>query len=198
MRTPAGAPAARRRCSRSATSRNCATAAARDELARLGHETTLSYLAEVAELVLERTGLLPHINAGVMSEEDLAMLRGVSISQGLMLESSAERLARRGGPHHGSPDKAPRARLETMTAAGRRCGSLHLGRPHRHRRDAAGAAGGAVRAARSPRRPRPHPGNHRPELPAQAGHPHGRRAGAVARRASVDDCAGAARLSRRR
>jgi FO synthase len=92
--------------------------AARDELARLGHETTLSYLAEVAELVLERTGLLPHINAGVMSEEDLAMLRGVSISQGLMLESSAERLARRGGPHHGSPDKAPRARLETMKAAG--------------------------------------------------------------------------------
>ena len=94
--------------------------AAREELKALGHETTLSYLAEVAAVVRERTGLLPHINAGVMSEADVAKLREVSISQGLMLETAAERLARRGGPHHGSPDKAPQARLDTIAAAGRR------------------------------------------------------------------------------
>jgi FO synthase len=92
---------------------------AREELRALGHATTLSYLAEVAALVQERTGLLAHINAGVMDENDIAALRRVSISQGLMLESASERLGRRGQPHHGSPDKAPRARLETIAKAGR-------------------------------------------------------------------------------
>jgi FO synthase len=90
---------------------------AREELAALGHETTLSYLAATAGLVL-RTGLLPHINAGVMTAGELASLRSVSASQGLMLESSAERLCRKGGPHFGSPDKEPAARLEVIRAAG--------------------------------------------------------------------------------
>jgi FO synthase len=92
--------------------------AARDELARLGHETTLSYLAEVAKAVFEQTGLLPHINPGIMSAEDLAMLRKVSVSQGIMLESASDRLCERGGPHFGSPDKVPSVRLETIRAAG--------------------------------------------------------------------------------
>ena len=93
-------------------------AAAREALARLGHETTLSYLAAMAELVLRETGLLPHLNPGVMTRADIDRLRQVSVSQGIMLESAAERLRRRGGPHFGSPDKDPALRLETIRAAG--------------------------------------------------------------------------------
>ena len=91
---------------------------AREELCRLGHETTLSYLAEVASLVMEETGLLPHVNPGLLDAGDIAALRKVSVSQGIMLESAAERLCERGGPHHGSPDKAPAARLATIRLAG--------------------------------------------------------------------------------
>jgi FO synthase len=93
--------------------------AARDELAVLGHRTTISYLAAMSALVLEKTGLLPHLNPGVMSARELTELRQVSVSQGLMLETTAERLSRRGGPHFGSPDKHPAARLDTITAAGK-------------------------------------------------------------------------------
>ncbi|HEU5212496.1 MAG TPA: 5-amino-6-(D-ribitylamino)uracil--L-tyrosine 4-hydroxyphenyl transferase CofH [Gaiellaceae bacterium] len=92
--------------------------AAREELAALGCETTLEYLERCARLVLEETGLLPHVNAGVMGLEDVVALRAVSVSQGLMLEGSAPALAARGGPHFGSPDKRPEARLATIAAAG--------------------------------------------------------------------------------
>src|SRR5947207_11736709 len=92
--------------------------AARDALARLGHPTTLSYLAEMADLVLKETGPLPHLNPGVMSRAEIETLRAVSVSQGIMLESAAERLSRRGGPHFGSPDKAPARRLQCIEAAG--------------------------------------------------------------------------------
>src|SRR6201996_3944342 len=92
--------------------------AARDELKRLGYETTLAYLEDVAKAVIAETGMLPHINAGVMSGEDIARLRRVSVSQGLMLESAAERLSLKGGPHYGSPDKNPARRLETIRLAG--------------------------------------------------------------------------------
>jgi FO synthase len=91
---------------------------ARETLARLGHETTLSYLAEMAGLVLRETGLLPHVNPGLMTREDIDRLRRVSVSQGIMLESASERLRHRGGPHFGSPDKDPALRLETILAAG--------------------------------------------------------------------------------
>ena len=92
--------------------------AARRALAALGHETTLAYLGEVARLVFDETGLLPHLNPGTMTAAEIAALRQVSVSQGLMLESAAPRLCRRGGPHFGSPDKQPRARLATIAAAG--------------------------------------------------------------------------------
>src|SRR5579862_5611838 len=92
--------------------------AAREALARLGHDTTLSYLAEMAALVLQETGLLPHLNLGVMTRAETETLRAVSVSQGIMLESAAERLSRRGGPHFGSPDKAPARRLQSIAAAG--------------------------------------------------------------------------------
>ena len=93
--------------------------AAREALARLGHPTTLSYLAEAARRVHEATGLLPHVNPGVMDSAALAALRAVSVSAGLMLESASERLCQKGGPHFGSPDKAPAVRLATLREAGR-------------------------------------------------------------------------------
>ena len=92
---------------------------AREELAELGHETTLSYLRAMALLVFEETGLLPHLNPGVMEEVDLASLREVSVSQGIMLESISPRLMEKGACHHGSPDKDPDTRLATIAAAGR-------------------------------------------------------------------------------
>jgi FO synthase len=92
--------------------------AAREELAELGCGTTIEYLARMCELVLEETGLLPHVNPGVMTREELTLLRGVSASQGLMLETISERLAEKGGPHYGSPDKLPERRLETIQLAG--------------------------------------------------------------------------------
>ncbi len=91
---------------------------AREELAELGHATTLSYLAEMCRAVIDETGLLPHANPGVMEADDIAMLRTVSISQGLMLESVSPRLCGRGGVHFGSPDKHPTRRLETIRRAG--------------------------------------------------------------------------------
>jgi FO synthase len=94
-------------------------AAARTALADLGADSTLAYLETSAALVLRETGLLPHLNPGVMSEDWLRRLRAVSVSQGIMLETAAERLSQRGGPHFGSPDKRPRVRLATLEAAGR-------------------------------------------------------------------------------
>ena len=91
---------------------------ARRALDEMGYESTIEYLAAMCELVLEETGLLPHVNAGVMSRDELARLRKVSASQGLMLESASDRLCERGGPHFGSPDKRPDARLETIRLAG--------------------------------------------------------------------------------
>ncbi|WP_188062451.1 5-amino-6-(D-ribitylamino)uracil--L-tyrosine 4-hydroxyphenyl transferase CofH [Sphingobium sp. KCTC 72723] len=93
--------------------------AAREALARLGHDSTLSYLAEMAELVLQETGLLPHLNPGLMDGADYALLRPHAASMGIMLESSADRLCARGGPHFGSPDKEPARRLATIAEAGR-------------------------------------------------------------------------------
>ena len=93
---------------------------AREALDRLGHASTLSYLAEAAGAVFRETGLLPHVNPGLMTDADLDALRKVSVSQGIMLENVSERLTLKGAAHHGSPDKIPAARLETMRLAGER------------------------------------------------------------------------------
>jgi FO synthase len=91
---------------------------ARDELAALGCTTTLEYLSRAADAVLSETGLLPHLNPGVLTRADLRALRPVSASMGMMLETTSTRLSARGGPHFGSPDKAPALRLDTIAAAG--------------------------------------------------------------------------------
>src|SRR5690606_37668105 len=92
--------------------------AAREALAALGHDSTVSYLEAMAKLVLEETGLLPHLNPGVLDADEYRRLRAVAPSMGIMLESASERLCERGGPHFGSPDKRPRARLASIAAAG--------------------------------------------------------------------------------
>ena len=94
-------------------------AAAREFLDARGYKTTTEYLIAMCELVHSKTGLLPHVNAGVMPEGEIAALRAVSVSQGIMLESVSERLCERGQAHHGSPDKHPQVRLDTIAAAGR-------------------------------------------------------------------------------
>jgi FO synthase len=91
----------------------------RETLARLGHPTTLAYLAEMCERVLNETDLLPHANPGLMGRRDLETLRRFNPSLGLMLESVSERLALPGMPHTDAPDKKPRLRLKTIEEAGR-------------------------------------------------------------------------------
>jgi len=91
---------------------------ARAELAELGHSTTISYLLAAARAVFDATGLLPHANPGVVTRAELLALREVCPSQGLMLESASRRLLEPGQAHHGSPDKDPAARLDTMRMAG--------------------------------------------------------------------------------
>lgn len=84
-----------------------------------GYDSTIDYVRAVAVRVIEETGLLPHLNPGVMSWEEMARLKHVSASMGLMLESSSARLSEPGGPHAGSPDKEPAVRLRTIEDAGR-------------------------------------------------------------------------------
>ncbi len=93
---------------------------AREWLDARGYSSTVDYLRSVAIAVLEETGLLPHLNPGVLSWEELTRLRPVAPSMGMMLETTAERLwSEQGAPHYGSPDKQPAVRLRTLTDAGR-------------------------------------------------------------------------------
>ena len=92
--------------------------AARDALAALGYGSTIEYLAAMASLVQRETGLLPHLNPGTMSSAEIALLRPLSASMGIMLESSSARLCERGGPHWKCVDKHPDVRLATLRRAG--------------------------------------------------------------------------------
>ena len=91
----------------------------RDFLRRMGHKTTLGYLRSVCALVLSETGLLPHANPGLMTERDLAGLREVNVSMGIMLESISMRLLAAGAAHDRAPDKVPARRLKTIALAGK-------------------------------------------------------------------------------
>ncbi len=84
-----------------------------------GYSSTIEYLRAMCELVYRETGLLPHVNPGVMTVDEVASLREVSVSMGIMLETVSARLLRPGEAHHRCPDKAPRLRLAMMEAAGR-------------------------------------------------------------------------------
>ena len=93
--------------------------AAREWLAARGFVSTLEYLRAVAIQVIEETGLIPHLNPGVMSWTELSTLKQVSGSMGIMLESSSRRLLERGQAHWNCPDKDPAVRLRTIEHAGR-------------------------------------------------------------------------------
>ncbi len=94
--------------------------AARRWLDERGYESTLDYLRACAVAVLEETGLLPHLNPGVLSWSELHRLKPVAPSMGMMLETTATRLwSEPGGPHYGSPDKEPAVRLRVLDDAGR-------------------------------------------------------------------------------
>ncbi|ONF70201.1 7,8-didemethyl-8-hydroxy-5-deazariboflavin synthase [Streptomyces sp. WAC 05977] len=94
--------------------------AAKDWLDAHGYDDTLSYVRAMAIRVLEETGVLPHLNPGVLSWQDFQRLKPVSASMGMMLETTAKRLyTEKGGPHYGSPDKDPDVRLRVLEDAGR-------------------------------------------------------------------------------
>ena len=139
-----------------------------------GFRTTLEYLTHVSSLVLEGTSMLPHANPGVMSRREMAALRPVNASMGVMLEILSERLSFEGGPHHLAPSKRPRVRLKTLDLAGQLKVPFHHRHPDWH-------WGDPPRAHRFPSRHsafspsiRPRAGSHRSKLPGQGGHGHGR------------------------
>lgn len=93
---------------------------AREWLDAHGYDDTIAYVRAVSIRILEETGLLPHLNPGVMTWTDFQRLKPVAPSMGMMLETTAERLwSEPGGPHHGSPDKEPAVRLRVLEDAGR-------------------------------------------------------------------------------
>ena len=184
-RSPARARrrAARRPCSRSATARRSAgppPASGSRPAATTPHWSTC---APAPSRCWRRPGLLPHLNPGVMSWEELTRLKPVAPSMGMMLETTATRLwSEPGGPHYGSPDKEPAVRLRTLTDAGRvgvpfTTGILiGIGENREERAESLFA----IRARRAGARA--HPGGDRPELPGQARHGDGERPGRRPRR----------------
>lgn len=92
---------------------------ARAALAAYGYDTLVDYLSDMCRLVLDETGLLPHVNAGSLAEDELAQLKPVSASMGMMLETTSRRLMKKGMAHYACPDKTPVQRLRTLERAGR-------------------------------------------------------------------------------
>ncbi|WP_193075497.1 7,8-didemethyl-8-hydroxy-5-deazariboflavin synthase CofG [Pseudomonas sp. FME51] len=88
-------------------------------LARQGHTSMISYLAEVCAMVMSESSMLPHVNAGTLSEADIRLLKPHSVSMGMMLENVSRRLIAKGGAHYACPDKVPVQRIRTLDRAGR-------------------------------------------------------------------------------
>jgi FO synthase len=88
-------------------------------LAEHGLESTIDYVVQMSELVVDETGLFPHANPGVMSESEMVALRPFNVSMGMMLENISPRLMEPGMVHHGCPDKDPEVRVGVIEAAGR-------------------------------------------------------------------------------
>ena len=93
-------------------------AQARSWLNSLGHTTTVEYIREMSEMILQKTGLLPHTNAGSLTKKEMSLLKHTNVSLGVMLESSSERLAAKGMPHEMAPSKNPKVRIKTLENAG--------------------------------------------------------------------------------
>ena len=154
-----------------ATGPRTAGTQAREWLDAHGYDDTLSYVRAMAIRVLEETGLLPHLNPGVMSWQDFQRLKPVAPSMGMMLETTAERLfTEQGRAALRSPGQGPGG--PAAGAGGRRPQRrpVHHRHPDRHRRDPRRARRVAVRDPPGRPRVRRHPGSHRAELPGQAGH----------------------------
>jgi 7,8-didemethyl-8-hydroxy-5-deazariboflavin synthase CofG subunit len=90
----------------------------RDWLQSMGYRSTVDYLCEMGEQVLQKTGLLPHTNAGSLTKGEMARLKDTNVSMGVMLESSSERLMGKGLAHEGAPSKNPKVRIKTLESAG--------------------------------------------------------------------------------
>ncbi|MFZ0513039.1 MAG: 7,8-didemethyl-8-hydroxy-5-deazariboflavin synthase CofG, partial [Candidatus Nitrosopolaris sp.] len=91
---------------------------ARSWLHSLGHSTTVEYIREMSEMILQKTGLLPHTNAGSLTKKEMSLLKDTNVSLGVMLESSSERLTSKGMPHEMAPSKNPKVRIKTLENAG--------------------------------------------------------------------------------
>jgi len=91
---------------------------ARAWLRSLGHSSTVEYIGEMSELVLEKTGLLPHTNAGSMTKKEMSALKDTNVSLGVMLETSSDRLMGKDMPHEDAPSKNPKVRIKTLESAG--------------------------------------------------------------------------------
>jgi 7,8-didemethyl-8-hydroxy-5-deazariboflavin synthase len=87
-------------------------------LRSVGHSSTVEYIREMSELVLEKTGLLPHTNAGSLTKKEMSALKDTNVSLGVMLETSSERLMGKGMPHEDAPSKNPKVRIKTLENAG--------------------------------------------------------------------------------
>ena len=87
-------------------------------LEALGYEAMTDYLIDMCKLVIEKTSLLPHVNAGTLSEYEIMKLKNVCASMGMMLETTSKRLTKKGGPHYACPDKVPIQRIRTLISAG--------------------------------------------------------------------------------
>jgi 7,8-didemethyl-8-hydroxy-5-deazariboflavin synthase len=94
----------------------------RSWLQKMGFSTLPEYIGEISEMIIKKTGLLPHTNAGSLSKQELLALRENNASMGLMLESSSIRLSSRGMPHERAPSKHPRVRIKSLTS----CGELNI------------------------------------------------------------------------
>ena len=91
---------------------------ARAWLRSLGHSSAVEYIREMSELVLEKTGLLPHTNAGSMTKKEMSALKDTNVSLGVMLETSSDRLMGKDMPHENAPSKNPKVRIKTLESAG--------------------------------------------------------------------------------
>ena len=91
---------------------------ARRALKKLGFKSMVDYLKEVCQLTLQMSNLIPHVNAGTLSLEDIKKLKPVTASMGMMLETTSKRLTRKGQPHYACPDKVPIQRIRTLERAG--------------------------------------------------------------------------------